>query len=183
MLGQKKHYSPSPLGEFNRLFEGLIGVLLISWHFNMIYFLNGINLAKNVNMNHWFAGKSKLNAVSTSESKSKQTWFPCCLMPTGTIQHLNTRSTVLTNITIPVASLVHGEWRWQLQQNLLNSFLSLVCLLVTLNAEVLVVVVVLVCVQGSGSQVSTFSCYPLCLPLTQNANASYPGLGSRNPHS
>ena len=49
------------------------------------------------------------------------------------------------------------------------SFLSLVCVLVPLNAELLVVVVV-GCVQGSWSQVSTFSCYSHCLPLTQNAS-------------
>ena len=49
-------------------------------------------------------------------------------------------------------------------------FLSPICLLVSLNAEVLVVVVVVGCVQGSWSQVSTFSCYSHCLPLTQNAS-------------
>ena len=41
------------------------------------------------------------------------------------------------------------------------------CLLVSLNAEVLVVVS---CVQDSWSQVSTFSCYSHCLPLIQNAS-------------
>ena len=91
MLGLEEHYSPSPLGDFNRLFEGLIRVLFKLWHFNMIYFLNGINLAqKNVNLYHWFADKRKVNAVSTSQLKSKQTWFPWCLIPIGTIQHLNT---------------------------------------------------------------------------------------------
>ena len=48
-------------------------------------------------------------------------------------------------------------------------FLSPVCL-VPLNAEVLVAVVILVCVLGSWSQVSTFSCYSHCLPRTQNAS-------------
>ena len=48
--------------------------------------------------------------------------------------------------------------------------LSPACLLVSLNAEVLVVAVVVGCVQGSWSQVSTFSCYSHCLPLTQNAS-------------
>ena len=52
-------------------------------------------------------------------------------------------------------------------------FLSPICLLVSLNAEVLVVVVVVGCVQGSWSQVSTFSCYSHCLPLTQNASKGY----------
>ena len=50
------------------------------------------------------------------------------------------------------------------------SFLSPVCLLVLLNAEVLVVVVVVGFVQGSWSQVSTFSFYPHCLLLTQNGS-------------
>ena len=71
-----------------------------------------------------------------------------------------------------VASVVYGEWRWQPYQNLLNSVLSPICLLVSLNAEVLLVVVVVGCVQGSWSQVSTFSCYSH-LPLTQNANKGY----------
>ena len=52
--------------------------------------------------------KSKLNAVSTSQLKSKQTWFLWCLMPFGTIQHLNTQSTVLTNSSVLVASVVDG---------------------------------------------------------------------------
>ena len=46
-------------------------------------------------------------------------------------------------------------------------FLSPVCLLVSLNAEVFVVVVIVGCVQGSWSQVSTVNCYSHCLPLTQ----------------
>ena len=40
----------------------------------------------------------------------------------------------------------------------------------SLTAEVLVVVVVVGCVQGSWSQISTFSCYSHCLPLTKNAS-------------
>ena len=56
---------------------------------------------------------------------------------------------------------------------LFNSVLSPNCLLVSLNAEVLGVVVVVGCVQGSRSQVSTFSCYSHCLPLTQNASKGY----------
>ena len=121
MLGLEEHYSPSPLGDFNGLFEGLIGVLFKLWHLNMIDFLNGINLTKNINLYHWFTGKSKLNAVSTSQSKSEQTWFPWCLMPIDTIQHLDTQSTVFTDSTVLVASLAYGEWRWQPQQNLLIS--------------------------------------------------------------
>ena len=49
-------------------------------------------------------------------------------------------------------------------------FLSPVCLLVPLSAEALVIVVVVGCVQGSWSEVSTFCCYSHCLPLTQNAD-------------
>ena len=74
-----------------------------------------------LNFNGAFAGKSKLNAVSTLQSKVKQAWFPWCLMPIGTIQHLNRQRTVLTNNTVLVASLVYGEWRWKPQQNLLIS--------------------------------------------------------------
>ena len=47
-------------------------------------------------------------SLSTSKSESKQTWFPWCLMPIGTIQHLNTQSTVLTNNSVLVASVVYG---------------------------------------------------------------------------
>ena len=46
-------------------------------------------------------------------------------------------------------------------------------LLVSLNAEVLVVVVVVGCVQGSWSHVSTFSCYSHWLPLTQNTSKGH----------
>ena len=53
------------------------------------------------------------------------------------------------------------------------SFIPYICLLVSLHAEVLVVVVVMGCVQGSWSQVSTFSCYSHCLPLTQNASKGF----------
>ena len=67
MLDLEEHYFPSPLGDFNRFSEGLIGVLFKLWHFNMFYVVNGINLAKNVNLYHIFAGKSKVNAVSTSQ--------------------------------------------------------------------------------------------------------------------
>ena len=50
------------------------------------------------------------------------------------------------------------------------SFLYPICLLVSLNAEVMVVVVVAGCVHGSWSQVSTFSCYSHFLPLIPNAS-------------
>ena len=104
-------------------FKCLHGVLFKLWHLNMMYFLMALICPKNVNLYNWFAGKSKLNAVSTSQSKSKLTWFPGCLMPIGTIQHLNTQ--ILTNSTLLVASLVYGEWRWKPQQNLLNFVFAL----------------------------------------------------------
>ena len=46
MLGLEEHYSPSPLDDFNRLFECLIEVLFKLWHCNIIYILNEIILAK-----------------------------------------------------------------------------------------------------------------------------------------
>ena len=114
MLGLEEYYSPSPLGDFNRLFDSQIWVLFKIWHWNVIYVLNGINLApKMSNLYHCFAGKSKLNAVSTSQSKSKQ------LAPSN----IWTQSTVLSNSSVLVANAVCGEWRWQPQQNLLISVL------------------------------------------------------------
>ena len=82
----------------------------------------------------------------------------------STVRQSEHTSTVLTNNIVVAASVVYGEWRWQLFQNLLNSVLSPICLLVSLNVEVLVVVAVVGCVQGSWSQVSTFSCYWHCFP-------------------
>ena len=87
----------------------------------------------------------------------------CQLAPFNS-QTIWTSSTVLTNNIVVAASVVYGEWRWQLFPNLMNSVLSPICLLVSLNAEVLVVVIVVGCVQGSWSQVSTFSCYSHCSP-------------------
>ena len=65
MLGLEEHYSPSPLGDFNRLFWRPNGSIIQIMTFKFDFFLNAINLAKNVNLYNWFAGKSKLNAVST----------------------------------------------------------------------------------------------------------------------
>ena len=42
----------------------------------------------------------------------------CQLAP---FNSLSTESTVLTNSSVMVASVVYGEWRWQPYQNLLNS--------------------------------------------------------------
>ena len=57
-----------------------------------------------------------------SKSKSKQTQSPWYLMPIGAIRNLNTQNAVLTNSNVLVASVVNGEWRWQPQQNLPNSY-------------------------------------------------------------
>ena len=100
-------------------FEGLNGVLFKLWHSDMIYFSNGINLAKNANLYHWFAGKSKLNAVSTSQSKSKQTNL-VSMVPHAN-WHNPTSWTHKVQYLPMVASLVNGEWRWQPQQNVLYS--------------------------------------------------------------
>ena len=81
-------------------------------------------------------------------------------MTIGTIQqsdNLNIQSIVLTNNSVKVASVVYGEWRWQPYQNLLNP-VFIPYMSDSVIAEVLVVVVVVGCVQGSWSQVSTFSC-------------------------
>ena len=72
-----------------------------------------------------------------------------------------------------VASVVDGNEDDNPTKTCWIQFLSPICLLVSLNAEVLVVVVVVGCVQGSWSQVSTFSCYSHRLPLTQNASKGY----------
>ena len=72
-----------------------------------------------------------------------------------------------------VASVVYGNEDNNPTKTCWIKFLSPICLLVLLNAEVLVVVVVLGCVQGSWSQVSTFNCYSHCLPLTQSASKGY----------
>ena len=40
-----REWFPSPLGDFNRLFEGLIGELFKIWHWNMFYFFNDFSLA------------------------------------------------------------------------------------------------------------------------------------------
>ena len=48
MLGLEEYNSPSSLGDFNTLFEGLIGVLFQLWHLNVINFLNAVNLVKTM---------------------------------------------------------------------------------------------------------------------------------------
>ena len=38
MFGLEEHYSPSPLSDFNRLFEGQMKILFKIWHLNTPYF-------------------------------------------------------------------------------------------------------------------------------------------------
>ena len=80
-LGLEEHYSPSPLGDFNRLFWrpnwSIIPIMIFK---HDLFFKCHYSGPKKLNLYHWFAGKSKLNAVSTWQSKSEQTWFPWCLM-------------------------------------------------------------------------------------------------------
>ena len=102
--------------------------------------------------------------------KSTQTWFPWCLRPIVTIQHLSTQSTVLTNSSVLLTSVVYGNEDENRNKTCWIKSLCLICLLVPLNAKVLVVVIVVGCVRGSWSQVSTSRCYIHCLPLTQNAS-------------
>ena len=115
MLGLEEHYSLSPFGDLNRLFWRPNWSIIQILTSKIIYYFNAINLAPKCTFVsfHWFVGKCKVNAVFTSQSKSKQTWFPWCLMPIGTIQHLNTQCTILTNSSVLAASVVYGEWRWQ----------------------------------------------------------------------
>ena len=44
-LRLRREWFPSPLGDFNRFFEGLMGELFQIWHWNMFYFLNDTSLA------------------------------------------------------------------------------------------------------------------------------------------
>ena len=127
----------------------------------------------NVNLYHCCAGKASWMQCPLHNQKVNKPSFHGASCQLAPFNSLNTQSTVLTNSSVTVASVVYGEWRWQPSQNLLNSVFYPICLLVSLNAEVLVVVVVVGCVQGSWSQVSTFSCHSHCLPLTQNASKGY----------
>ena len=140
ILGLEENYSPSPLGDFNRLFGGQIWVSFQIWHWNMLYFvLNGINLAPKMKIRiiALLVKASRLHCSLHNQKVNK----PGFHAASCTIQHLNTK----VQCSLPTAAYRwQVEWRWQPQQNLLNSvFYPLYkCLLVSLNAEVLVVVVV-----------------------------------------
>ena len=137
--------------KFNRPFDGLIGVLLLLCHLDMIYSFNYINLAKKTyKFYHCFAGRNNLNVVSTSLSKSKQTWFPWCLMPIGTIQHPeHTKYRTCQQQCTGSKCSLFGIKMTITTKPVEFIFSSPVYLLVLLNAEVLVVVVVVGCVKGS----------------------------------
>ena len=117
-----REWFPSPLGDFNRLYEGLIGELFKIWHWNMSYFLKWHQSDPwNVNLYHCCAGKASWMQCPLHNQKVNKPSFhgaSCQLAPLNTF---NTQSTVLTNISVMVASVVYGEWRWQPYQNLLNS--------------------------------------------------------------
>ena len=139
-------------------FEGLMGVLFKLWHLNMIYFVSLIINA------------SWMQCLLHNQKVNKPGWFPWCLMPIGTIHHLNIQSTVLTNSSVLVGSVVYGEWRWRPHEKIVK-FIFIPCMSASViecrsigscNSNG--------CVQGSWSQISTFSCYSHCLPLTQNAS-------------
>ena len=70
----------------------------------------------------------------------------------------NTQSMVLSNSSVLVASVIYGEWRWQPQQNLVNSVF-----IPYMSASVIECISI---VQGSWSRVSTFNCYSHFFPLT-----------------
>ena len=129
----------------------------------------------NVNLYHCCGGKASWMQCPLHNQKVNKPSFHGASCQLAPFNSLNTQSTILTNSSVIVASVVYGEWRWQRYQNLLNSvFIPYMSASgVSLNAEVLVVVVVVGCVQGSISQVFTFSCYSHCLPLTQNASKGY----------
>ena len=73
-------------------------------------------------------------------------------MPIGTIQQSdnhNAQSAVLTDSSVMVASVFMENEDDNPTKTCWIQFLSPICLLVSLNGEVLVVAVVLSCVQGS----------------------------------
>ena len=91
ILSHEENYSPSPLGVFNRLFEGQFWVLFKLWHWNV-------------------------STCSVTIKKSGFHTVSCQLAPSN----IRTHSTVLTNSSVLVACVVYGEW-WQPRENLLNS--------------------------------------------------------------
>ena len=111
----------SPLGDFNRLFKGLIGELSKIWHWNMFYFFRWHQPGpENVNLYHCCAGKASRMQCPLHIKKVNKPSFHGASCQLAPFNSLNTQSTVLTNNSVMVASVVNGEWRWQPHQNLLN---------------------------------------------------------------
>ena len=101
----------------------------------------------------------QITRLSQLENSAMGTWpiYKNSIIPDN-VHYLNTLSTVLTNNSVQVANAVNGEWRGQQQLFILRKCLSHVCLLVLSIAEVLLVLLVVVCVQYSWSPVSALSC-------------------------
>ena len=127
MLGLEEHYSPSPLVTSTGFFEGLIGVLFKIWYLNMTYFLNGIYLAKKMQICIIdFLVKATWMQCRLHNKKVNKSGFhgaSCQLTQSNIWTHK-----VLTNSSVLAAGVVYGQWRWQPQQNLLNSvFIPCMC--------------------------------------------------------
>ena len=109
-----REWFPSPLGDFNRLFEGLIGELFKVWPWNMFYFFKWHQSGPlNVNLYHCCAGKASWMHCPLHNQKVNKPSFHGASCQLAPFNSLNTQSTVLTNSSVMVASVVYGEWRWQ----------------------------------------------------------------------
>ena len=80
MLGQQEN-SPSPLGDFNRLFEGLIGELFKTRLWNIAHCLEWYQSGPKKKFYQCSAGKSNPDGLPASNAGSKRSWFPWCLIP------------------------------------------------------------------------------------------------------
>ena len=110
------------MGDFSRLFEGLIGELFQIWHWNMFYFFKWHQSGpENVNLYHCCAGKASWMQCPLHNQKVNKPCFHGASCQLAPFNSLNTQSTVLTNSSVMVARVVDGEWRWQFYQNFLNS--------------------------------------------------------------
>ena len=134
MLGWEENYSSSQFGDFQRLFERLIGALFKSWLWSIIYFFEMVSIWYKKNYITAVLVKASLmhNPLHNLEVTVKRIWFPMCLMPIGVIEQSdnpNTQSTVLHDDVIkrkhfprywpfvrgihlsPVNSLHKAQWR------------------------------------------------------------------------
>ena len=74
-----------------------------------------------MNLYHCSAGKASWMQCPLHNQKVNKPSFQGASCQLAPFNSLNTQSTVLTNRSVMVASVVDGEWRWQPYQNLLNS--------------------------------------------------------------